>query len=98
MADNDDFYVEDESIEQVRAAIKRSEKGETVGKRDLNQRARGIVDRAVARLESDPVRVQLTVISGTGMAPPEEIDASISDGQSLVERTDITVPLEYRVG
>lgn len=51
----DDFYVDDETPEQVRAAIKRGKKGETVGKKDLDQRARSITDQAVARFEAEHV-------------------------------------------
>ena len=95
MADGE-FYVEDESIEEVRAAWKRGEKGETVGKRDLNQRARSVVDRAVARLEAsdDAPRVRFTLISGAGSGHTEQIDRTIAGAPSV----DATEPVEYRVG
>jgi hypothetical protein len=47
----DDFYEEDEPIEDIRAAFKAGEKGVTRGPRDLNERAKSIVDRAVEELE-----------------------------------------------
>ena len=72
MAD-DGFYVEDESIEQVRVAVRRGEKGETRGKRDLNQRAKAIVDQAVARLEAPDVDKGI-VISGNFLRQPTDED------------------------
>ncbi len=52
MSQDDDFYVEDESPEEFRAGWQRGEKGVTKGPRDLNQRAKSIVDRAVGRLDA----------------------------------------------
>lgn len=50
--DQNDFYEDDEPIEEVGAAWKRGEEGVTSGPRDLDQRARSIVDRAVERWEA----------------------------------------------
>lgn len=68
MADNDDFYEDDEPIEDVRAAWNAGEKGTTSGPRDLNQRAKSIVDRAVARFENRQDVVLRVVGWGTNAA------------------------------
>ena len=60
MSPDEDFYVEDEPIEDVRASWRRGEKGVTTGPRDLNQRAKSIVDRAVAMLDAEPEAVHVT--------------------------------------
>ena len=81
MSDDDDFGVEDESIEDLKAAWKRGEKGVTSGPRDLNQRAMSIVGRAVERFESEPEPVTIAtpltiegplVIDTTGWFAPED--------------------------
>ena len=67
---SDDFYEDDEPIEDVRAAWSRAEPGLTTGKKDLNQRARSVVDGAVERLERDePPRYRFRLVYGTGVAP-----------------------------
>jgi hypothetical protein len=48
----DDFYEDDEPVEDVQAAWRQGEGGHTKGPRDLNQRAKSIVDQAVSRLET----------------------------------------------
>jgi len=48
---DDDFYEDDEPVEDREAAWAEGERGVTRGKRDLNERARSIVDQAVARFE-----------------------------------------------
>jgi hypothetical protein len=46
--DENDFYEDDEPIEDIDVAWKRGEPGVTSGSRDLNQRARSVIDRAIA--------------------------------------------------
>jgi hypothetical protein len=90
----DEFYVEDETPDEVRAAIKRGEKGQTVGKKDLNQRSKSIVDRAVARLEQDDgPSFRLTLVSRS-VAETEKVDETIRGAQSA----DLTDRLEYQAG
>lgn len=95
MSDDDDFYVEDEPIEEVRAAWKRGEKGETTGKKDLNERAKSIADRAVARLESDQPLIRLTVVHGSASLT-KHVDET-SDDESPVQRVNVK-EIEYQVG
>lgn len=72
---NDDFYEDDEPIADVHAAWKRGEKGVTTGKKDLNQRARSIVDSAVERLDQpEPPRYRLTLVSGLMGARPKTVN------------------------
>ena len=61
MSDND-FYEDDEPTEKIEAEWDRGEEVVTVrSSRDLNQRAAGIVDRAVQRFEAPPVPEAITV-------------------------------------
>jgi hypothetical protein len=76
MAD-DEFYEDDEPIKDVRAAWNAGEKGTTSGPRDLNQRAKSIVERAVARFEERQDVLLPVVAAGTNasteirdLAPP----------------------------
>jgi hypothetical protein len=52
----DDDYI-DESPETLREAWKRGEPGVTKGTKDLNQRARNVVDAVIDRWEPEPRRV-----------------------------------------
>lgn len=47
--DDNDFYEEDESIEERRAAWKRGDPGTTTGPRDLNPQVKAIVDGVAER-------------------------------------------------
>jgi len=92
---DDDFYVEDEPIEEVRAAWKRGEKGVTKGPRDLNRRAKGIVDAAVAAIDETSETVKLTIVA-TGTVVAEagtHTDPRVNRG----EDTSVTRAVEYQV-
>lgn len=68
MADmtDDDFYVDDETPEEFEAAWRQGERGATVGARDLDQRARSIVDQAAERLD----RVETVTVETEGWFAP----------------------------
>lgn len=88
--DTNDFYEDDEPIEEVKAAWTRSEKGVTSGRRGLDRRARSIVDRAVARFERpDEPAFRLTLVSGS-TASGASVDETLPGAQSV----DVT-ELEY---
>jgi len=97
MADDAAFYEEDESTEDLRAAWNTGAKGATSGSRDLNQRAKFIVDRAIARFEgrSD---VRLVVVSSgtTATTDVDEFERRVSP----VERVgnESVTALAYPVG
>ncbi len=94
---DDEFYEGDESVEDLRAAWNAGEKGTTSGPRDLNQRAKSIVDRAVARLEGRQQVILHVVDSGTSLTT-EVRDAT--ENSILVKRVDENPvsAAEYRVG
>jgi hypothetical protein len=76
-----DFYVEDESPQDVRAAWRRGEKGITKGPRELSSQANPIVDRAVAQLDGETRVIRWVVGSA--------VDAQEAEtGTSNVTRTD----------
>lgn len=50
---DDDFYEDDEPIEKIRADFAAGEKGVTVGRHDLNQRAAAIAAQMIASSEAD---------------------------------------------
>ncbi len=50
--DTNDFYEDDESTEERRKAWRTGESGRTKGPRDMNQRAKAIVDRVVERWDA----------------------------------------------
>ncbi|MDQ6948241.1 MAG: hypothetical protein M3256_18730 [Actinomycetota bacterium] len=94
---DDELYEDDEPIEDVRTAWNEGEKGTTSGPRDLNERARSIVDRAVARFE-ERQEVRLRVVS-SGTAATTLVQDSGS-GASVVDRVEdepVTASA-YRVG
>jgi hypothetical protein len=70
--DDNDFYEDDEPIEDVRAAWKRGERGMTGGERDLNRRAKSIVDRAVQQWEapSEPAHTVIVQDAATWFSDP----------------------------
>ena len=51
--DDNDFYEDDESIEERKAAWKAGERGVTQGSRDLDLRAKSVVDSVAARWDAD---------------------------------------------
>lgn len=59
---DDDFYVEDEPIEDVRAAWQRGERGVTAGPRTLDPEAQAIADEAAARLDAGESRSRVSTI------------------------------------
>lgn len=100
MSDDDEVYEDDESIEDLRAAWNTGEKGTTSGPRDLNQRAKSIVDRTIARFEGrQAVRLRvvesgtaaMTTVSQSGSSGPRE------PAMEKVENETVTA-LAYRVG
>lgn len=93
-----EFYEDDEPIEDVAAAWNAGEKGTTSGPRDLNQRAKSIVDRAVARFEERQGEIRLRVVESGTIATTEERDSG--PGTLLVDRVE-EEPVSaspYRVG
>lgn len=52
MSQDQGFYEDDEPIEEIRAAWKRGEPGQTAGSHDLSQRARSVVEQAVAEWDA----------------------------------------------
>ena len=72
MTDVNDFYVDDEPVEEVQAAWARGEKGLTSGASALSKRARSTVARAVARWEDgerhEDIRAGDTVTRTDGRA------------------------------
>ncbi len=96
MADGE-FYEDDEPIEDVRAAWNAGEKGTTSGPRDLNQRAKSIVERAVARFEGRQ-EVRLRVVASGTTATTEERKSGL--GTALVDCVEYepVSSSEYRVG
>lgn len=99
---SDDFYEDDEPIEDIKAAWNQGEKGVTTGKKDLNQRARSIVDEAIRRLEAEPVHPPHIVVVGVGTAAGSPIvrDLRIYSGEVLevAEDEDLVTAVRYRVG
>ncbi len=96
---DDEFYEDDEPIEDLRTAWKAGEKGTTSGPRDLNQRARAIVDRAVARFEERQAARLRVVASGTAATTEEVRDSG--HATVIAERVDDERPISaavYRVG
>jgi hypothetical protein len=91
MAD-DEFYVDDEPIEAVRAAMSRGESGQTLGSRRLSDGDQAIVDRAVSELDRGFRVIQLLYGSGGNAT---EI---VSDARSVVRTVDFTIPLEPVAG
>lgn len=92
---DDEFYEDDESVEELRAAWNAGEKGTTSGPRDLDQRAKSIVDRGVAQFEG---QVILRVVeSGTSLTTEVR---DTTGGSILVERVDENPvnAAEYQVG
>jgi|tagenome__1003787_1003787.scaffolds.fasta_scaffold20444125_2 hypothetical protein len=91
---SDDFYEDDEPIDDIRSVWKNGEKGVSSGKRDLDERARSVVDRAVAYLEDDsPERTILAVVKiGTAAGDPIERDQRVV-GQRVAstEKLDISI-------
>jgi hypothetical protein len=86
---DDDFYVEDESPEELRTAWKRGQDGVTRGPRDLNQRAKAIVDRAVELMESETI-----VIDTTGWFGPVDPDAApAKPSEGADEATTVRSPV-----
>lgn len=69
-----DFYEDDEPAEEIQAAFERGEKGVTKRPRDLNQRAKSVVDRAVAHFEEQE-RVQLRVVASGTNTTTREVDS-----------------------
>ncbi len=95
---DDAVHEDDEPIEDLRAAWNAGEKGVTSGPRDLNQRARSIVDRAVARFEErQEVRLRV-VASGTAATTQQVLDPG--EVAVLVERVEdeMISASVYRVG
>lgn len=86
---SDDFYEDDEPMEDVRAAWNNGEPGVTTGKKDLNQRAKSIVDRAVERLDAEDAqeRPRLWVVS-VGTAAGEAIEQDLRVPAPASERTE----------
>ncbi|MCA1708412.1 MAG: hypothetical protein LC808_36095 [Actinobacteria bacterium] len=86
MSEGSDFYEDDEPVEKIRAAFERGEKGFTAP-RDLNQRARSIVDRAVERSEAQHGVPLQVVSSGTAatteVIPAERIPAADGEPENL---------------
>lgn len=94
MADNDNgFYVEDETLEEVRAVMRRGERGETLGTGRLSARDQSIVDLAASRVESGGQVVQLLFGSDGEVTA---IEQAVSNTKS--EAVDITIPLESVAG
>lgn len=50
--DDNDFYEDDEPIEDIRAAYEAGDKGITTGRRDINQRAHAIMQAATEEVET----------------------------------------------
>jgi hypothetical protein len=71
----DDFYVDDESPEEVQAAWQRGEKGETTGSRDLYQRARSIVERSVAEMDEQGT-VENIVLDALEWSDAESVEST----------------------
>jgi hypothetical protein len=95
---NDESYEEDEPIEDVRTAWSAGEKGATSGPRELNERAKSIVDRAVARFEDRQDVLLRVVDSGTSATTVVRDRDSASDAV-LDPVTDEPVSASaYRVG
>ncbi len=94
---DESVYEDDEPIEDLRAAWNSGEKGTTLGPRDLNQRAKSIVDRAVARLEErHTLRLQV-VSSGTSAKTTFTDPVSQVPAVEQVE-DELVTALAYRVG
>ena len=63
----EDFFEEDETLEERQAAWGRGERGVTDGPRDLNQRARRVIDQVIERWDSEPVTETGLVIVSEGL-------------------------------
>jgi hypothetical protein len=89
--DDNDFYEDDETIEERRAAWKSGERGETSGKRDLNQRAKATVDRAIERWDAPEANVEtITVVAAVDwFRSPASTAANVKvERESTVRQTD----------
>ncbi len=93
--DTEPYEDDDEPIEDVRAAWMAGEKGTTSGPRDLNQRAKSIVDRAVARFEGRQAVVLQVVGRGTNATTEVRHSESVT---VPLERADQVSAPAYRVG
>ena len=71
----EDFYEDDEPVEDIRSAWKQGEMGESRGPRDLGETAKGIIDRAVADLDA-PETVEFDTDGWFGPARPRSIESS----------------------
>ena len=96
MADmtDDDFYVNDETPEEFEAAWRQGERGVTAGPRDLNERAKSIVDRAVGRLDQPREAVRLVVVSSKTLV---HTTFHTEPGGRATEDTSVTQSVAYPV-
>lgn len=92
----DQFYEDDEPMENLRAAWNAGEKGATSGPRDLNQRQKSIIDRTVARFEGRQEVVRV-VASGTS-ATTEFRNAGQTGSPVERVRNDAATASAYPVG
>lgn len=83
----DGFYEDDEPIEDVQAAWQRGEAGRTKGPRDLNQRAKSILDRAVARFE-DRHAVRVRVVGSDTVATTTTEKGTTDAAGPLLDRVE----------
>lgn len=86
---DDDFYEDDEPIEKIRADFAAGEKGVTVSRKDLNQRAASIVGEIAERSERDDEFQSPKVVefpdASTWFAPPDIRELSTVNGVRVRE-------------
>jgi hypothetical protein len=67
MDNPEDFFEEDETLEERQTAWRRGEPGVTKGKKDLNERARSAIDAVIDRWDRDEsTAVETVVVNTTG--------------------------------
>ena len=103
--DDDDFYEDDEPLEKIRGDFAAGEKGVTVSRRDLDQRAASIAAEVVEASEpetgapSEPVQALWDVESihfenvSFGRSSPVECVAMISRPRSAEHRPQVITQL-----